>query len=75
MIPWGHESAGRTEVFSVRKQFANGRAAQTCLTRAARIDGHELATGTLSLVRQHGKESRPSRVVNGLGQHSARESL
>lgn len=50
-------------------------AAQTVLRCPTRINLHEHASGALSLVREHEKKVRPSRIIDRLRQHSACESF
>lgn len=48
---------------------------RACLAAAARIDQHQNATGTFSLVTDVLNELRPRGVVNRLGKHSCRQSF
>lgn len=75
MITICHQAARETSVLPIRQSLADTRAADACLTRAARVNLHQLTTSVLSFVRQFIGERGPSGIVDGLRQHSAGQSL
>lgn len=75
MITISNQPARRTRVNALFQGLAHFCTAQARLRRPRWIDFYQYASGTFSLVREHEKESRPSSVVNTLGEHSARQSL
>lgn len=75
MVTISNQAASLTLVNPYRESLANFCPTQTGLRRATRIDFHEHAPGTLSLVREHEEKVRPSSIVNTLREHSTRQAF
>src|ERR1035441_1670752 len=75
MIATSRQSANRAIVPPIREGLRHALATQARLRRSARINPDQLPTGAFSLVGKHCNEHRPSRIVNGLRQHSGAQSL
>ena len=60
---------------TLRERFSDSMSANARLARTARVNLDELAPGTFSLVRKFAQEVSPSGIIDGLGQHTAGQSL
>src|SRR4051812_31114186 len=75
MIATGRQSASTASVPTIRKGLLHARLARAGLRRAARVNLHQPPTSLFRFVGEHRDELGPSRIVNGLRQHSTSEPL
>lgn len=75
MITICDQTARHTSVLPIGQPLPDGRAAGAGLARAAWVYLHQLTTGAFSLVREFVDEGRPSGIMNGLRQPTARKSF
>src|SRR5215813_9251940 len=64
-----------TLMTALRQCFGDGCATETGLTRTARVDVYQHASSFCRFVRKLSEKTRPSSIIDGLGQHPARQSF
>jgi hypothetical protein len=62
-------------VFSIRENLSHWRAADTCLTRAARVYLYQSAPSIFGFVRNLRDKGSPSSIVNRLGEHATSQAF
>lgn len=75
MISLTNQAACRANMLPLRECLTHIRATETSLTRAARVNFHQNASGSFSLLRDLLDETRPSGVVYGLREHSRSQTF
>jgi hypothetical protein len=75
MITIRRQTAVEAEMPALRKRFTNLCTACAYLRSPSRVNFHEHAPGTFSLVREHEEKVGPSGIVYGLREHPACQSL
>src|SRR6266498_152113 len=75
MISGCRQSALHALMPALAQCLAHGCATETCLTRAVRVNFHQLAPSFCRFVRKCREESRPSGIVDGLGEHAAGQAF
>ena len=74
-ITRSNQTTRSTDVFSLRENLPHCRAADACLTGAARVYLYQSAPSIFGFVRNLGDKGSPSSIVNRLGEHAASQAF